>query len=233
MSYACWIGLQTIKQLKTVVSPTTVWHSVGVFWIEKWINVCYLNVLNPSHVHPGLGLVRFEFHSLLVALVEENKTDCGQCHIFRPSDSHFLPPKEQQQVLQCGLIPTESTCKNHWKSNFPNHIRRWFRKHVTMLLMFPDHTGQPSSAWAEICVFLCVSDEKCNSSLWGESKYWCPTVCCTQTWERWCMHCFIFIYEVERRSLTTSGHWRQIWRQTHDTDACVTAISLSVSLDKL
>lgn len=45
-----------------------------------------------------------------------------------------------------------------------------------------------------------------QTSLWG-----------LQTLDRWCMHCFTC--EVERWNLTTSGHRRRVWRQTHDTDA--------------
>lgn len=42
------------------------------------IVVGYLDVLYPSHVHPGLGLIRFEFDSMLVTLVERN-TICSKC----------------------------------------------------------------------------------------------------------------------------------------------------------
>lgn len=46
----------------------------------------HLNVLNPSHIHPGLGLVRFQFHSQLVALVAKTKTHRNHYQIWANSN---------------------------------------------------------------------------------------------------------------------------------------------------
>lgn len=82
MSEACQTGFKIIKRKSVFFSLIKVWNGVDMCWLVEVeaSEVCYLNVLNPSHVHPGLGLVRFELDSQLVALVGANKNT--QRHII-------------------------------------------------------------------------------------------------------------------------------------------------------
>lgn len=64
----------------------------------------YLNVLNPSHVHPGLGLVRFEFHSQLVALQKRKSPTFYQSH-----KSPIQPT--QDTIKQFAIKMIHSGCK--------------------------------------------------------------------------------------------------------------------------
>lgn len=77
----------------------------------------HLDVLNPSHVHPGLRLVGFELHGQFVALVGGNKTRMStvwQCHMLACIHALYGKKWLKSLSLYFPLVRIMSSCRDIW-----------------------------------------------------------------------------------------------------------------------